>query len=217
MSTTARQKRSQGVRQIVRLDDAVAVVAEHMWAATQGLAALDIDWDEGANARLSSAEIVRQMEAASQKPGVVARKEGDVAEAMAGAATRIEAVYQIPYLAHATMEPMNCTVHVRPDGCDVWVGNQVVSRAQASCAEATGLPRDKVKLRNHLLGGGFGRRLEVDYVTQAVKIAKQVAAPVKVVWTREEDIRHDIVRPYYYDRLSAGLDEKGRPVAWTIA
>ena len=207
-------KKIAGIRQIVRLDDAVAVVADHMWAATQGLAALDIDWDEGANATLSSAEIVRQMDAASQKPGVVARKEGDVAHAMSRAATRIEAVYQIPYLAHATMEPMNCTVHVRPDSCDVWVCSQVVSRAQAAASQATGLPRDQVKVRNYLLGGGFGRRLEVDYVTQAASIAKQVAAPVKVVWTREEDIRHDIVRPYYYDRLSAGLDEKGRPVAW---
>jgi isoquinoline 1-oxidoreductase subunit beta len=203
-----------GVRQIVRLDDAVAVVADHMWAATQGLAALDIDWDEGANADLSTAEIVRRMDAASQQPGVVARKEGDVAQAMGRAATRIDAVYQMPYLAHATMEPMNCTIHVRPDGCDVWVCCQVVARAQAAAAQATGLPRDQVKVRNYLLGGGFGRRLEVDYVAQAARIAKQVAAPVKVVWSREEDIRHDIVRPYYYDRLSAALDGKGTPVAW---
>ncbi|HEY2539545.1 MAG TPA: molybdopterin cofactor-binding domain-containing protein, partial [Stellaceae bacterium] len=207
-------KKIAGVRQIVRLDDAVAVVADHMWAATQGLAALDIDWDDGANAKLSTAEIVRRMAAASQKPGVVARKDGNVAEAMGRAATKIEAVYQMPYLAHATMEPMNCTIHVRPDGCDVWVCNQVVARAQAAAAKATGLPRERVQVRNYLLGGGFGRRLEVDYIAQAARIAKQVAAPVKVVWTREEDIRHDIVRPYYYDRLSAGLDEKGMPVAW---
>ncbi len=208
-------KKVVGVRQIVRLDDAVAVVADHMWAAKQGLAGLDIDWDEGANATLSSAEIIRQLDAASRQTGVVARKDGNVAEAMGRAATKIEAVYQAPYLAHATMEPLNCTVQVRPDGCDVWVGNQVVSRAQAVVAEATGLPRDKVQVHNHLLGGGFGRRLEVDYVSQAARIAKQVAAPVKVIWTREEDIQHDIVRPYYYDRLSAGLDEKGDPVAWT--
>jgi isoquinoline 1-oxidoreductase subunit beta len=208
-------KKIAGVRQIVQLDDAVAVVADHMWAAKQGLAALDIDWDEGANARLSSADIVRQLDAASQQPGVVARKDGNVADAMGSAATKIEAVYQAPFLAHATMEPLNCTVQVRPDGCDVWVGSQVVSRAQAVAAEATGLPRDKVRVHSHLLGGGFGRRLEVDYVAQAARIAKQVAAPVKVIWTREEDIQHDIVRPYYYDRLSAGLDEKGVPVAWT--
>ena len=204
-----------GVRQIVRLDDAVAVVADNMWAAQQGLAALDIDWDEGPNAKLSSADIIRQLDGASQQPGVVGRKDGDVAQAMGRAATKIEAVYQAPFLAHATMEPLNCTVQVRPDGCDVWVGNQVVARAQAAAAEGTGLPRDKVRVHNHLLGGGFGRRLEVDYVAQAARIAKQVAAPVKVIWTREEDIQHDIVRPYYYDRLSAGVDEKGVPIAWT--
>ena len=208
-------KKIAGVRQIVRLDDAVAVVADHMWAAKQGLAALTIDWDEGANATLSSAEIVRQLDTASRHSGVVARKDGDAARAIGHAATKIEAIYQMPYSAHATMEPMNCTVQGRPDGCDVWVGNQVVSRAQAAAAEATGLPPDKVRVYNHLLGGGFGRRLEVDYIAQAARIARQVAAPVKVVWTREEDIQHDIVRPYYYDRLSAGLDEKGVPVAWT--
>jgi len=181
----------KGVSQVVRVDDAVAVIAEHMWAALQGLAVLDIDWDEGPNARVSSADILRQMEAASHKSGVVARKEGDLAKAMAGATTRLEAVYQAPFLAHAAMEPMNCTVHVRADGCDVWVGNQVVGRAQATAAEVTGLPPDKVIVYNHLLGGGFGRRLEVDGVTQAVKIAKQVDGPVKVVWTREQDIQHD--------------------------
>ena len=112
-------KKVAGVRQIVRLDDAVAVVGDNMWAAKQGLAALDIDWEEGANASLSSAEVVRRLDAASQHPGVVARKSGDIAQAMAHAATKIEAVYEMPFLAHATMEPMNCTVHVRPDGCDV--------------------------------------------------------------------------------------------------
>jgi isoquinoline 1-oxidoreductase beta subunit len=205
----------KGVGQVVRLDDAVAVVADHMWAALQGLAALDIDWDEGPNASVSSADIVRRMETASHKPGAVARKEGDVAKGMAGAVHKIEAVYQMPFLAHAAMEPMNCTVHVRPDGCDVWVGNQVVGRAQATAAEVTGLPRDKVTVYNHLLGGSFGRRLDVDGVTQAVKIAKQVGGPVKVVWTREEDIQHDAYRPYYYDRLGAGLDEQGLPLAWS--
>ena len=203
-----------GVRQVVRLDDAVAVIADHMWAAIQGLAALDIEWDKGANANLSSADIVRQMETASRNPGIVGRRNGDVAKAMAGAARRVEAVYQVPFLAHAAMEPMNCAVHVQREVCEVWVGSQVVSRAQAAAAAVTGLPLERVQVHNHLLGGGFGRRLEVDYVTQAVRIAKQVDGPVKVVWTREEDIQHDIYRPYYYDRLSAGLDEQGMPVAW---
>ena len=208
-------KAIKGVHQVVRLDDAVAVIADHMWAAKQGLAALDIQWDEGPNAKLGTADIVQQLEAASQKPGVVARKDGDVAKAMAGAAQKVEAVYQVPFLAHAAMEPLNCTVHVRKDGCDVWVGTQVATRAQATAAQVTGFPPEKIRVHNHLLGGGFGRRLDVDFITQAVQIAKQVDGPVKVIWTREEDIQHDIYRPYYYDRLAAGLDGQGMPIAWS--
>ncbi|MBK5281156.1 MAG: xanthine dehydrogenase family protein molybdopterin-binding subunit [Nitrospiraceae bacterium] len=205
----------KGVHQVVLLDNAVAVVADHTWAAKQGLAALDIQWDEGPNATLSSAEIVRQLEAALLRPGVIAREDGDVAKVMAGAAKKVEAVYQMPFLAHATMEPVSCTVHVRKDGCDVWVGSQVLARAQATAAEVTGLSLEKIQVHNQLLGGGFGRRLEVDFITQAVQIAKQVEGPVKVVWTREEDIQHDIYRPYYYDRMVAGLDEGGMPIAWS--
>ncbi len=205
----------KGVRQIVKLDDVVAVVADHMWAAKQGLAALAIRWDDGPNAAVSTADVVQGLDAASQQPGVVARKEGDAAAAIAGAATKLEAVYQAPFLAHVTMEPINCTVHVRSDGCEVWTGSQVLARVQATAAQVTGLPLDKVVVHNHLLGGGFGRRLEHDYVTQAVRIAKQVAGPVKVVWTREEDVQHDVYRPYYYDRITAGLDAQGKPIAWT--
>ncbi|MGH7260655.1 MAG: xanthine dehydrogenase family protein molybdopterin-binding subunit, partial [Nitrospiraceae bacterium] len=215
----AKAKAVKGVHRVVRLDDAVAVVADHMWAAKQGLAALDIRWDEGPNAKLTTADIVQQLEAASQKPGVVARKEspaqGDMAKVMAGAAQKVEAVYQVPFLAHATMEPTNCTVHVRKDGCDVWVGTQVATRAQATAAQVTGLPPEKVRVHNHLLGGGFGRRLDVDFITQAVQVAKQVDGPVKVIWSREEDIQHDIYRPYYYDRLAAGLDGEGMPITWS--
>src|SRR5213592_1809466 len=186
-----------------------------MWAAKLGMAALDIRWDEGPNAKLSTADIVRQLAAASEKPGVVARNDGDVAKAMAGAAQKVEAVYQLPFLAHATMEPVNCTVHVRPDRCDIWVGTQVPTFAQTAAAKLTGLPKERVQVHNHLLGGGFGRRLEVDFIIRAVEIAKQVAGPVKVVWTREEDIQHDMYRPYYYDRIAAGLDAQGMPIAWT--
>ena len=124
-------------------------------------------------------------------------------------------MYQVPFLAHATMEPMNCTVHVRKDSCEVWTGSQTLTRAQATAARVTGLPLEKVVVHNHLLGGGFGRRLEYDYVTQAVRIGQQVEGPVKVVWTREEDMQHEFYRPYYYDRMAAGLDASGRPVAWT--
>ena len=211
----SKAKAIAGVHQIVRLDDAVAVVADHMWAAKQGLAALVIRWDDGPNGTISTADVVRELDAASQQPGVVARKQGDPAAALAGAASRIEAVYQVPFLAHTTLEPPNCTVQVRPDGCEVWTGSQVLSRAQATAAKVTGLPLEKVVVHNHLLGGGFGRRLEHDYVTQAVRIAKQVDGPVKVVWTREEDVQHDVYRPYYYDRLAAGLDARGQPIAWT--
>jgi len=204
-----------GVRQIVRLEDAVAVLADHMWAATQGLVALVIRWDDGPNAKVSTADIVQGLARASQTAGVTARRDGDLTSALVGAAKKVEAVYESPFLAHVTMEPMNCTVHVRKDGCEVWTGSQVLSRAQAAVAEVTGFPLEKVVVHNHLLGGGFGRRLEVDYVTQAVRIAKQVDAPVKVVWTREEDVQHDVYRPYYYDRIAAGLDPRGTPVAWT--
>jgi isoquinoline 1-oxidoreductase subunit beta len=204
----------KGVRQVVRLDNAVAVVGDHTWAAMEGLAALDIDWDDGPNANVSTAEIVRQMANASQKEGVVVRKEGDIAKGLANAATKIEAIYEVPFLAHAAMEPMNCAVHVRADSCDIWVGNQVVSRAQATAAQVTGLPPEKIRVHNHLLGGGFGRRLEVDGITQAVAIAKQVDGPVKVVWSREEDIQHGVYKPYFFDRITAGLDAQGMPIAW---
>jgi isoquinoline 1-oxidoreductase beta subunit len=205
----------KGVRQVVRIDEAVAVVADHMGAARKGLAAAAIQWDDGPNANLSSADIVRQLEEASKQPGAVARNEGDAEKALAGAAQRLDATYELPFLAHAAMEPMNCTVHVRKDGCDIWVGTQAPTLTQAVVAQLTGLPKEAVKIHNHLLGGGFGRRLEPDGTVLAVKIAQQVDGPVKVVWSREEDIQHDMYRPYYYDRLSAGLDAEGKPVAWT--
>ncbi|NEV01344.1 xanthine dehydrogenase family protein molybdopterin-binding subunit [Bradyrhizobium uaiense] len=210
----AAAKAVNGVRQIVKLDDAVAVVADHMGAAKKGLAALTIEWDEGAHAKLATSDIARELEAATTKAGAVAQNTGDTDKAMAGAATKVEASYQLPFLAHATMEPMNCTVHVRADGCEIWVGSQALSRVQAVAAKMLDLPPEKVVVHNHLLGGGFGRRLEVDGVIRAVQIAKQVDAPVKVVWTREEDIQHDMYRPYWFDRISVGLDGAGKPVAW---
>jgi isoquinoline 1-oxidoreductase beta subunit len=207
-------KAVKGVRQIVRLDDAIAVVADHMGAAKKGLAALKIEWDDGPNATLKTADIALELEKATLGPGAVAQNIGNVDAGMANATTKVEAIYQVPFLAHATMEPMNCTVHVRADGCDVWVGIQALARAQAAAAKVTGLPLDKVVVHNHLIGGGFGRRLEADGVTRAVEIAMQVEGPVKVIWTREEDIQHDMYRPYWLDRISAGLDEQGKPVAW---
>jgi isoquinoline 1-oxidoreductase beta subunit len=210
----AKAKAVKGVRQIVRLDDAVAVVADHMGAAKKGLAALVIEWDDGPHAKLTTNDIAAGLEKATLNSGPVAQNIGDVDKALAGAVTKVEAVYQVPFLAHAAMEPMNCTVHVRKDGCEIWVGNQAIARCQAAAAKITGLPLDKVVLHNHLIGGGFGRRLESDGVERAVQIAQHVDGPVKVVWTREEDIQHDMYRPYWFDRLSAGLDAKGMPVTW---
>ena len=207
-------KAVKGVRQIVQLDDAVAVVADHMGAAKKGLGALKIQWDAGPNATLSTEDVARALENATSNAGAVAQNVGDVANALTHAARTVEATYHLPFLAHAALEPMNCTVHVRPDGCEVWVGTQVCSRAQATAAKTAGLPLDKVVVHNHFIGGGFGRRLEIDGVTRAVQIAMHVEGPVKVIWTREEDIQHDMYRPYWFDRFSAGLDAAGRLIAW---
>src|SRR3954468_10194992 len=205
----------KGVRQVVNIDEAVAVLADHMGAAKKALEAAAIAWDDGPNGKVSSADIVKQLEEESKTPGAVARKVGDVGKAIAEAAQRVDAIYQVPFLAHAAMEPMNCTVHLQKDRCDIWVGTQAPTITQAQVAELTRLPRDAIKIHNHLIGGGFGRRLEADGTILAVKIAKHVDGPVKVIWSREEDIQHDMYRPYYLDRLSAGLDAAGKPVAWT--
>jgi isoquinoline 1-oxidoreductase beta subunit len=205
----------KGVSQIVRLDDAVAVVADHMGAAKKGLQALKIEWDEGPHAGLSTQDIARELEQATLKLGAVAQNKGDAERAIANAETKVEASYQLPFLAHATMEPMNCTVHFRGGECEIWVGTQAIARLQAMAAKAAGLPVEKVIIHNHLIGGGFGRRLEADGAVRAVEIAKQVNGPVKVVWTREEDIQHDMYRPYWVDRIAAGLDKDGKPIAWS--
>ena len=204
--------KTPGVQKVIVLDDLVAVVGDHMWAAKKGIEALKIEWDEGANATVGSEEIWRDLRAASEKDGVVARSEGDIAKGLA-TGDRFDASYELPFLAHATMEPINCTVHVRPDSCEIWTGTQIVTRVQSAAAKAAGLPVDKVTVNNHLLGGGFGRKLEPDMVIAAVRVAKQVDGPVKVVWTREEDIQHDVYRPVYRDTISASLVD-GRIAGW---
>jgi isoquinoline 1-oxidoreductase subunit beta len=211
----AKAKSVPGVTQIVRLDDAIAVVARHTWAAKQGLLAAEPQWDAGPNARLSTADIAAQLMKASEKPGAVARHTGDPDAALARAAKRVSAMYEQPFLAHATMEPMNCTVHVTPQGCDIWVGTQIPGLTQKAVMRVTGLKREQVRIHNHLLGGGFGRRLESDGTVLAVRIAQQVGTAVQVIWTREEDIQHDMYRPYYVDRLSAGIDSGGKVTAWS--
>jgi isoquinoline 1-oxidoreductase subunit beta len=201
-----------GVRQVIVLDDLVAVVGDHMWAAKKGLDALVVTWNEGPNAQISSSDIWADLRAASKKDGVVAKSIGDTAKGLSQG-ERVDAEFELPFLAHAPMEPMNCTVHLTPGACEVWVGTQVMTRAQAAAAQAAGLPLDKVTVHNHLIGGGFGRRLEADMVASAVRIAQHVDGPVKVVWTREEDIQHDVYRPVYRDTISASLSD-GRIVAW---
>ncbi len=205
----------KGVRQVVRLESAVAVVADHMGAARKGLAALAVVWNDGEHAGVNSSDLVRRLELASLRPGAVARNDGDAAAALASAAQRIDAVYQVPFLAHTAMEPLNCTVHLQHDRCDIWVGTQAPARAQEEAAAAAGLPRAQVFVHNLLMGGGFGRRAVADSVSQAAQIARHVDGPLKVIWSREEDIRHDYYRPYYFDRIAAGLDRAGKPVAWT--
>ena len=201
-----------GVRQVVVLDDLVAVVADHFWAAKQGLEALEIVWSEGANANVDSAQVWKQIRKSGEKSGLVARSAGDEQKAL-GEGEKHEARYELPFLAHAPMEPMNCVVHVTPESCEIWVGSQVCGRTQAIAAKITGLPLEKVTVHNQLLGGGFGRRLEVDATEKAVRIAQKVDGPVKVLYTREEDIRHDVYRPVYYDQLTATLKD-GRINGW---
>ncbi len=203
-----------GVSQVIKLDEAVAVVADHYWAARKGLEAAAAKFDDGPNAKLSTADVVAALAKASERDGAVGKKEGDAAGALASAATKLEKVYENPFLAHATMEPLNCTVHVTEDGCDIWVGTQVPANAQLAVSTTLGIQRDSVRIHNHLLGGGFGRRLEFDFIVLAARVAKQSQDPLKVIWSREEDIQHDMYRPYYYDKISGGLDKDGKLVAW---
>jgi isoquinoline 1-oxidoreductase beta subunit len=204
-----------GVCDVVRLDDVLAVTGDHMWAAMKGLQAAAPVWDDGPNAHVDSASMIADLDRDSRQEGFVAARVGDADAAIKSAATQHEALYQLPFLAHAPMEPINTTIHVRPDGADVWVGTQVPVRAQMTVAKETGLPEASVNVYNQFMGGAFGRRLDIDSVTQAARIAKHLSYPVKLIWTREEDIRHDLYRPYYYDRISAGLDNQGNVVGWT--
>ena len=201
-----------GVRQVVVLDNLVAVVGDNTWAAMQGLNALAIEWEPGANAALDQAQLWAELEKTAEGEGVVARKVGN-APARLKEGTLFEASYELPFLAHAPMEMMNCTVHVHDGVCEVWVGTQVPGFAQDGAAKVLGIAPEKVSINNHYIGGGFGRRLEPDSVVKAVRIAAHVDGPVKVTWSREEDIRQQIYRPLYHDQLKARL-ENGKITAW---
>ena len=204
----------KGVRQVVMLDDLVAVVGDHFWAARQGLTALNPRWRDGANAARSSKEIMAELKAIAAGKGAVAKREGDPDTALAKD-TRVDAIYQVPFLAHAPMEPMNFTVHVTPGACEMWGGSQVQATAQGAAAKVLGIAQNKVTFHNYMLGGGFGRRLDTDMVEKAVRIAQKVDGPVKVIWTREEDMRQDMYRPAYRNVMSASLNRDGKITAWT--
>ena len=209
----AKAKSMPGVLAVVKIDDGVAVVAKSFWQAKSARDALNITWDNGKGATLSSAGISQGLKDALAKPAATLKKTGDVDAAMAGAAKRIEASYELPFLAHATMEPMNFTADVRADGCDIYGPTQFPQLAEGVAMQITGFPKEKVKVHTTFLGGGFGRRIDVDFIVQAVQISKAVGKPVKLIWTREDDMTHDFYRPVSLNTLSAGLDASGKPVA----
>ncbi|MBI4588849.1 MAG: xanthine dehydrogenase family protein molybdopterin-binding subunit [Candidatus Rokubacteria bacterium] len=207
-------KAIKGVRHVVQISSGIAVVADDFWSAKKGRDALEITWDEGPLAKVSQADLFKSFAELSQKPGAVRRNDGDVEKALKEAAKKIEAVYEVPFVAHVCMEPMNATAQWRGDSVEIWAPTQAQSWTQAAVAKHTGLPPEKIKINTTFLGGGFGRRLYWDFAIDAVETSKAVGAPVKVIWTREDDIQHDFYRPASYNVLAAGLDEKGMPVAW---
>lgn len=211
---SARAKVVKGVRAVLVSDDAVAVVADHYGAAKKGLGALSIQWKDGSSASFSNKVWGEQLAGALETQGLVAVNAGEFQKVNESAAGRHAAVYEAPPLAHAAMEPLNCTLHVRKNGCDVWLGTQAPARVQAMVAEAVGLAPGKVVVHNFLLGGGFGRKLDADYVVTAAKLVRQVDYPVKVIFSREEDIQHDVYRPYFRDEMSAALDDKGQLIGF---
>jgi isoquinoline 1-oxidoreductase beta subunit len=210
----SKAKTIRGVKQVLQISSGVAVVADNTWSAMEGRRALQITWEEGPNALNSSDAIRKLYRAAAEKPGAIARKDGDADAALATAAKKVEAAYEVPFLAHATMEPMNCAADVRPDGCDIYAPTQFQTINQMTGARITGLKPEQVRIHTTFLGGGFGRRAEQDFISEAVEISKGTGAPVQVTWSREDDIQNDFYRPAAYTKLIGGLDSDGWPVAW---
>ena len=206
-----------GVKAVEEIPSGVAVIADGFWPAKVGRDKLVIEWDPGPNAGLTSEQMVREFSETSKQPGAIAKKVGDPAAALASAAKTISAEYDVPYLAHAMMEPLNCVVDLRADSCEIWTGTQFETVDRANAAHVVGLAPEKVQLHTTLLGGGFGRRANPnsDFVVEAAHVAKVAKAPVKVIWTREDDIRGGWYRPMWHDRFAAGLDASGNPTAWT--
>lgn len=203
-----------GVRHVVEIPTGVAVIADDFWSAKKGRDALSVTWDAGPHADLSSARISTLLRELVERPGLVARSDGDATAAIAAAARRVEAAYEVPYLAHAPMEPLNCTADVRADRCEVWAATQSPAGTQQAAARITGFPPERVTVHAMMMGGGFGRRTQTDFVADAVHASKAVGKPVKVVWTREDDMAAGYYRPVGFNKLSGGFDAAGKPVAW---
>lgn len=205
-----------GVKKIVQVPSGIAVAATGFWAAHKGRDLLEITWEEGEWAKLNTTEIAGDFARMAMTPGTVARREGDPEHSLGGAVRKLSAEYAVPYLAHACMEPLNCTVDLRKDGCDIWVGTQSQTQDRNAAAKVLGLKPEQVNLRTTFAGGGFGRRANPhdDFVVTAAEVARELKRPVKVVWTREDDMKSGYYRPLWYDRISAGLDEKGNLTAW---
>jgi len=211
-------KQVAGVTHVVQITNGVAVVAKNFWAAKQGRDALQVEWDYGPEAEVNTEALAAKWRELAKTPGAIAKKPANP-EAMKGAAKTVVAEYEVPFLAHAAMEPLNCTVEVRGDAAEVWVGSQFQTVDHAMAAKTLGLAPGKVKLNTMLAGGGFGRRANPasDYVVEACEIARDVKVPVKVIWTREDDIRGGYYRPMFVHRVEAGLDGQGRIAAWNHA
>jgi isoquinoline 1-oxidoreductase beta subunit len=205
-----------GVKGVVRIDSGVAVIADGFWSANKGRDALEVVWDEGPLATLSTSGMREQYMNLVKTPGAVARKKGNPESALSKAARQLKVEYEVPYLAHACMEPLNCLVDLRSDSCEIWTGTQFQTVDRNSAASVVGLKPEQVKIHTTFLGGGFGRRANPhsDFVTEAARVAKAVKKPVKVIWTREDDMKGGYYRPMWYDQIAAGLDEKGNLIAW---
>ena len=208
-----------GVKEVVQIDSGVAVIADGFWSAHKGRDALEIDWDEGPLTALSTSGMREQYMNLAKTPGAVVRKEGNPESVLLKATRKLKVEYEVPYLAHACMEPLNCLVDLRPDSCEIWTGTQFQTMDRNAAASVVGLKPNQVKIHTTLLGGGFGRRANPhsDFVVEAAQVAKAVKKPVKVIWTREDDMKGGYYRPMWYDRVGAGLDEKGNLIAWQHA
>ncbi len=205
-----------GVKEITQIDSGVAVVADGFWSANKGREVLEIVWDEGPLAKLSTEGMREEYARLAKDPGATARKEGNTQQAFPKASKQLHAEYEVPFLAHACMEPLNCLVDLHDDRCDIWAGTQMQTMDRNAAAHMAGLKPEQVKIHTPFLGGGFGRRAnpQSDFVAEAVGIARMVRKPVKVIWTREDDMKGGFYRPMWFDRIAAGLDDQGNLIAW---